>query len=232
MAGNKPGEVVLKNVVLSYAHVVDPDRGPEGTDDPKWRTRLMIDPEAPQTADMMDAIEQAIVDVAKEKWGKQWEKKLPPEDRLCFRQMDEDDEYFPGWWFVQASTRTPPLLVLPTKGPDGRWQTLDPQNRPADKDKALELFYSGARVNAVVQFWAQDNKFGRRINAFLNAVQFRAHGERLGGVATPDVDSVFSDDDVEAVEFDETDYEDPEDGGDEEEAAGASAGRSRLFGRR
>jgi hypothetical protein len=48
--------------------------------------------------------------------------------------------------------------------------------------------YSGCYVNAVIELWAQDNKFGKRINASLMGVQFLRDGQRLsgGGVASAD----------------------------------------------
>jgi hypothetical protein len=48
--------------------------------------------------------------------------------------------------------------------------------------------YSGCYVNASIELWAQDNKFGKRINATLMGVQFLRDGARLvgGGVASAD----------------------------------------------
>jgi hypothetical protein len=46
--------------------------------------------------------------------------------------------------------------------------------------------YSGCYVNATIELWPQDNKFGKRINASLMGVQFARDGQRLsgGGVST------------------------------------------------
>ncbi len=48
--------------------------------------------------------------------------------------------------------------------------------------------YAGCYVNAVVDIWAQDNNFGKRINASLSGVQFLRDGDAFagGGVAAPD----------------------------------------------
>lgn len=40
--------------------------------------------------------------------------------------------------------------------------------------------YAGCYVNATVRLWAQDNKFGRRVNAQLRAVQYHRDGEPFG----------------------------------------------------
>ena len=54
------------------------------------------------------------------------------------------------------------------------------------------LIYSGAFVHALVDLWAQDNKWGRRINCTLQGVMFANDGENFGGssVAT---DNAFAD---------------------------------------
>lgn len=53
--------------------------------------------------------------------------------------------------------------------------------------------YSGCRVNAKVDIWAQDNEFGRRINCTITGIQFYDDGPAFGGgakAADPDEFSV------------------------------------------
>jgi len=45
--------------------------------------------------------------------------------------------------------------------------------------------YAGCRVNAMVEVWAQDNQFGKRINVELRGVQFAADDEPFGGGGAP-----------------------------------------------
>lgn len=45
--------------------------------------------------------------------------------------------------------------------------------------------FSGARVNASVEIWAQDNKWGRRINCSLRGVMLTGEGENFGGGSAP-----------------------------------------------
>ena len=52
------------------------------------------------------------------------------------------------------------------------------------------ILYAGCYVNATVRLWAQDNKFGKRINAQLRAVQFVKEGSRFGE-GTVDVSKEF-----------------------------------------
>jgi len=48
--------------------------------------------------------------------------------------------------------------------------------------------YAGCYVNAVVEIWAQDNKYGRGLRAALKGVQFVKDGDAFsgGGTASPD----------------------------------------------
>ena len=53
------------------------------------------------------------------------------------------------------------------------------------KSAIEQLIYDGCRVNAKIEIWAQDNKFGRRINCSLLGVMFAGEGENFGGGAAP-----------------------------------------------
>ena len=48
--------------------------------------------------------------------------------------------------------------------------------------------YSGCFVNASLELWAQDNNYGKRVNATLMGVQFYKDGDSFsgGGVASED----------------------------------------------
>lgn len=50
--------------------------------------------------------------------------------------------------------------------------------------------YAGCYVNVTLRLWAQDNDYGKRINAELLAVQFCADGEAFG-VAPVDAEEEF-----------------------------------------
>lgn len=55
------------------------------------------------------------------------------------------------------------------------------------------VVYSGAYVHAMVEVWAQDNQYGKRINAQLTGVMFSRDGDSFGGGATPAPASAFAD---------------------------------------
>jgi len=56
--------------------------------------------------------------------------------------------------------------------------------------------YAGCYVNAIISLWAQDNTYGKRINAQLEGVQFCNNGEPLGagGIDVDEFDAFASED--------------------------------------
>jgi len=87
-------------------------------------------------------------------------KKAPPTgDRLCLRKPDRDElKYKDGNLILKANSQRPPIVL----GPDGR----------TVMDEASNQIYSGCYVNVKVEIWGQANKWGKRVNAKLIAVQY------------------------------------------------------------
>ena len=52
--------------------------------------------------------------------------------------------------------------------------------------------HSGAIVEAMVEVWLQDNKWGRRINCSLRGIKLTGEGENLGGGSSPASADEFS----------------------------------------
>lgn len=69
------------------------------------------------------------------------------------------------------------------------------------------MLYSGAYVNVIFEIYAQDNKFGKRVNAQLKGIMFSKKGEALGGGGTA------------AAQNDFDDFADGEDNGAEDDGA-------------
>jgi hypothetical protein len=172
-------KIMLKNVRLLYgAALFTPQRGPEGTGEPKHSGTFAFPKDHPAVA----AIKKGFEQVSKEKWGAKAVEvytMLKAGDRLCLHDGDAkaDKEGYKGNLYLSASNKLKPLII------DGQKQPLD-----ANSGKP----YSGCYVNAEIELWAQDNKFGKRINATLRGVQFR-DGQRLAG------GGVSSADDYEAI---------------------------------
>lgn len=92
--------------------------------------------------------------------------KALPADKIFLRDGDEKEyDGFEGHWFVSAANKKRPQVVDRDKSP------------LAEEDGKPE---SGDIVNVVIRAWWQDNKFGKRVNASLEVVQFVKEGERFG----------------------------------------------------
>lgn len=111
-----------------------------------------------------------------------------PADKLCLRDGDESDRpEMAGKYSIKASTKKRPLVIDRNKSPI------------AEDDNVI---YAGCYVNAIVSLWAQDNKWGKRINAQLDGVQFVRDGEPFGdgGVDSSAFDA-FGDSDDDDIAF-------------------------------
>lgn len=87
-------------------------------------------------------------------------KKNPPvSDKLCLREPDREElKYKEDNLVIKANSPRPPIVLHP----DGRTAMTE----------ATNLIYSGCYVNAKIEIWGQANKYGRRVNAKLIAVQY------------------------------------------------------------
>lgn len=123
-------------------------------------------------------IEAGMKELAKERF----KGKLPPDDKLCLKDGDDTDRpEFAGCMMLKASTKKRPLV-------------LDRDKHPLiDDDGAI---YAGCYVNAIITLWAQDNQYGKRVNAQLDGVQFNKNGDPLGagGIDVDAFDAFGSDD--------------------------------------
>lgn len=166
--------VHLKDVKIAFPALWEAKQV-QGQGEAKFGAIFIFGKDHPQKAEF----ERAIVTAAKEKWGdaKYGEilKGLKAGDKLCMHDGDAKTQYqgFAGQLYVSASNKMRPLVI------DGNRSPLT----AADGKP-----YAGAFVNAIIEVWAQDNQFGKRINASLLGVQFLRDGERLagGGVAAAD----------------------------------------------
>lgn len=150
------------------------------------------------------AVAAAVEAVAKAKWKEKAPaimKKLREDGKVCYvRKPLTDDEGqvydgFEGMHAVNAGQSE-------KKGA--------PKVLGRDREKLTQadgIPYSGCYVIPLLDFWAQDNQYGRRINAELKGVQFVKHGDAFGGSA-PASPEEFEDlgvEDEEATTEDEDD---------------------------
>lgn len=138
-----------------------------GEGDPAFSASFIIDPKDPQVKVINAAIEQT----AKDKWGAKADavlKQMRAGDKLCLHDGDTKAQYdgFEGNLFVAARSKTRPLALNRDKTP------------LTEEDGVL---YSGCYVNVSLELWAQDNSFGKRVNAQLGGIQFSKDGDAFAG---------------------------------------------------
>ena len=166
-------KVRLENVRFTFPAVHEAKQV-NGQGDPKFSISALLPKDHKQLAE----VKAAITAAATEKWGAKAGdvlKQLQAADKICLHDGDAKSDYdgYTGNFFINASNKIRPLVIGP-----GREPLVAADGKP----------YSGSYGNMIVEFWAQDNQFGKRVNASLLGVQFTKDGERLagGGVAAAD----------------------------------------------
>ncbi len=156
----------LLNVRLSFPAIFSPKVSDDGK--AKYGAAFLF----AAGSDAYKAVEAAIDEVGKEKWGAKWpvvKKSLTAGQKLCLKDGDTKAQYagYEGQWFINSSNTLAPRVV----DRDVSIQLTEASGRP----------YGGCYVNAVVDIWAQSNRYGERVNATLIAVQFVKDGDSFGG---------------------------------------------------
>ena len=109
-------------------------------------------------------------------------------DKLCLREGDEVEyDGYAGHMSFKASGKKRPMVIAKDKSP------------LTEDDNVI---YGGCYVNAIVELWAQNNDYGKRINATLLGVQFARDGESFASGNTADINDF---DDISSSDFDDDD---------------------------
>lgn len=169
---SNPYQIVIEGTA-SYPDVFTPKAAKGSTKEKYSLTTLLDKKEGAKHIAKVRAIIDAIV---KDKC----KGKALPADKVAFKDgtaKDDVEGYTEDVMYVPASSDRRPQVV----DRDGR----TPLQKSDDK------IYPGARVRVCVRFWYQDNEFGKRINASLEAVQFVGDGERIGA-APVNAEDVFT----------------------------------------
>lgn len=176
--------VTIKNARLAFPSVFTAKSFP-GSDKASFSVTAIIEPGSP----VIKEIEAEMDRVGAEKFGAKWaavKKELVAKDRMATHDGDLKSEYegFPGNLYINASNKSRPTVV--------------------DRDlsaivEADGKIYAGAYANVIVDFWAMNNDYGKRVCATLMGIQFVKHGEAFsgGGVAAPSAFEVMADDDTD-----------------------------------
>lgn len=149
-------KVTLKNVKIAFPNIFEA-KGFNGSK-PKFSCVLLVNKQDEQ----VKIAKQAIEDLIKTEWP-DIAKRPKLKDKISFRDGDDEKyEGYPGNYFISASNMLQPKV-------------LNAEGKPAEKD----LIQGGDEVHAIIEFWAQNNQFGARVNANLVAVKFIKQGKRF-----------------------------------------------------
>ncbi len=164
---SKTSEVIkFENVRLSYAKLFTARPFEEGQT-PRFEASFLFDPSNPDHAAKIKEIKIAARNLMVEAFGENF---APRDLRgVCFGDGDKKDKIpdgYVGMFYVNTANTTRPAVANRTGNPvvEG-----DPQTP-----------YSGCYVNATITLWAQNNRYGKRINGNLRGVQFVKDGEAFG----------------------------------------------------
>ena len=173
------GRVLVKDARLAFPNLFEPTSitGADGKPGkPRYGANLIIG----MAHDQLPAIKKIIQQVAAEKWKDKAPAVLASlykTVKVALHDGDEKPQYdgFPGNVFIAANSQenAPPTVVD---------QARNPLNQKSGKP------YAGCYVNASLEFWAQDNNFGKRINCTLRGVQFLRDGDSFSAGRPADSD--------------------------------------------
>lgn len=172
-------EIRLKNVRISFPALGRPEAYGDG--EPAFQAKFIIEPKGEHSK----LIRETIKAVAEEKWADKSAavlKMLTEDKKLAYvegeyrsKKTGEVYDGFQGMHYLSARNAKMRPTILDRFG--------NPVTDPAEIDR---LIYSGCRVHAMIDLWAQDNKWGRRINATLQGVMFAGDGDSFGGSRVAD----------------------------------------------
>lgn len=172
-------EIMLEDVVMAFPAIAEPQAIGDG--DPAYGARFIIDP---KNKKMVAALDKLMEDVAVEKWkddGKEVLDLLKEDKKTAFvkgvyknKKTGKPYDGFAGMYYVGARNACSQPTAFDEYG-----------NELTGKAEIRSKLYSGCRVHAKIDVWAQDNQYGRKINATLLGVMFAGDGERFGGGSAP-----------------------------------------------
>lgn len=166
-------KIMLEDVRMAFPALYTPQSIGDG--EPAYGARFIIEP----GSENAKKIEAAIQAVAADKWADKAKDVLAVIDKndkssylrepYASKKTGEVFSGFEGKYSL--GTRTPADKPRPS--------TFDRSKREVGPNDGV--FYGGCYVDASVDIWAQDNTYGRRINASLLGVRFWRDGDAFSG---------------------------------------------------
>lgn len=149
---------------LSYARLDKAEAFQEGQT-PKFQATLLLDPSDVDQAKTIALVKQYAQKLYTDAFGEIPADRKPP----CYGvgdRLPKVPEGYKGMFYVRLNNDVRPGVANRAGGPCA----------PGDK----QFPYSGCYVNINFTLWAQNNKYGKRINGNLIAVQFVKDGTAFG----------------------------------------------------
>lgn len=172
-------KIKLNNVRLSFPSIFR--KAVFNGKETKYEATFLLDKD--KHADKIEEINEAIKSMIKT--GLKGAKLGP--DKICMKDGDEIGyDGYDNTMSFKASSQKRPMAV--------------------DRDKSIlteddNRLYAGCYVNATVELWAQNNEYGKRINANLLGVQFFKDGKPFSDGVSASLDDFDAFDDDEDVDF-------------------------------
>jgi hypothetical protein len=178
-------EIILKNVPMYFENVYEPSvsKGAKAGTLPAYSARYAIEPGSANDK----LINETILKVATDKWGDKTASvlaKIIADKNSMYIEgeyKDKDGETYEGF---------EGMFSIGTRSEKLKPRVSDKFNRVVESGDPGAP-YGGCVVHAAIDIWAQDNSYGRRINAVTQGVMFVADGTPVGG-GRPASDSTFA----------------------------------------
>lgn len=172
---------------LAFAEGVFKKQGIAGdsSSTPRFNCCLLLPPNDKQVGEIEEAMKDLVLnfDWKGDEKPEDIYKRLSKKDFLALHDGDDKAKWagFAGNMYLSPNADTRPTVVDRDRSP-----------LTAEDGKV----YSGCYVNAKIELWVQDNKWGQRVNATLLGVQFVKDGDAFGAGAPPANPDDFPDLDV------------------------------------
>lgn len=163
--------IKLVNVRASFLSLFEA-KAINGEGDPRFSAAFPIVPGS-ENAKLLASTMEAV---AKEKWGAKAAgilSELKAKGRTAYKEspLSKDGEVYDGFEGMHSFNASNVARV----------PVIDKDTTPLTAQDGRP--YNGCYVDVSVDIWAQDNSWGKRINAKLRWVQFRADGDAFAGGA-------------------------------------------------
>lgn len=171
-------KIMLKGVPMAFPALAEPQSFGEG--EPAFGAKFPVVP----GSEHQRLLEEAMRAEAKEAWKEKSDSVLEmliEDGKVAFvkkvyrsKKTGEAYEGFEGSHYLSTRNAKTQPTVFNAYG--------EPVTAKGDIERQA---FSGAVVNASLEVWAQDNKWGRRINCTLRGVMLTGEGKNFGGSSTP-----------------------------------------------